>query len=46
MAIDALCGMVPPKMVSMIAKKETTKEVWDMIATMRVGDGATVVLEI
>jgi hypothetical protein len=38
MAFDALCGAVPSKMVSMIVKKETTKEVWDMIVTMRVGD--------
>jgi hypothetical protein len=35
MALDALCGTVPP---SMIAKKETAKEAWDAIATMRVGD--------
>jgi hypothetical protein len=38
MALDALCGMVPPEMVSMIAKKETAMEAWDVIATMRVSD--------
>jgi hypothetical protein len=38
MALDALCGTVPPEMVPMIFKKETTKEAWDAIATMRVGD--------
>jgi hypothetical protein len=38
MALDALCGTVPPEMVPMIAKKEMTKEAWDAIATMRVGD--------
>jgi hypothetical protein len=38
MALDALCGMVPPEMVPMITKKETTMEAWDVIATMRVYD--------
>jgi hypothetical protein len=38
MALDALCGMVSPKMVPMIIKKETVKEAWNAIATMRVGD--------
>jgi hypothetical protein len=38
MALDALCDVVPPEMVSMIAKKDMTKEAWDMIATMRFGD--------
>jgi hypothetical protein len=37
-ALDALCGVVPSKMVPMIAKKEMAKEAWDAIATMRVGD--------
>jgi hypothetical protein len=37
MALDALCGVVPPEMVLMIAK-ERAKEAWDVIATMRVGD--------
>jgi hypothetical protein len=37
-ALDALCGAVPPEMVSTIVKKETAKEVWDAITTMRVGD--------
>jgi hypothetical protein len=38
MALDALCGVVPPEMVLMIAKKEMANEAWDMIATMRVGN--------
>jgi hypothetical protein len=38
MTLDALCGMVPPKMVLTIAKKETVKETWDTIATTRVSD--------
>jgi hypothetical protein len=37
-ALDALCGAIPPEMMPMIAKKETAKEAWDAIATMRVGD--------
>jgi hypothetical protein len=36
MALDALCGAVPSEMVPMITKKETAKEAWDVIATMRV----------
>jgi hypothetical protein len=36
MALDALCGAVPPEMVLMITKKETAKEAWDAITTMRV----------
>jgi hypothetical protein len=38
MALDTLCGAVPPEMVPTIVKKETAKEAWDAIATMRVGD--------
>jgi hypothetical protein len=38
MALDALCGTVPPEMMPTIAKKETAKEAWDAIMTMRVGD--------
>jgi hypothetical protein len=38
MALDALCSVVPPKMVPTIAKKEMDKEAWDTIVTMRVGD--------
>jgi hypothetical protein len=37
MALDALCSMVPPEMVPMIAKKETANEACDAIVTMRVG---------
>lgn len=38
MALDALCGAIPPEMVPVIAKKETAKAAWDAIATMRIGD--------
>jgi hypothetical protein len=38
MVLDKLCGAVPPEMVPTIAKKETTKEAWNVIATMRVSD--------
>jgi hypothetical protein len=38
MALDALCGMVPPERVPTIAKKETAKEAWDAITTLRVSD--------
>jgi hypothetical protein len=37
MALDALCGVVPPEMVLMITK-ERAKEAWDAITTMRVSD--------
>jgi hypothetical protein len=36
--LDALCDAIPSAMVPMIVKKDTAKEAWDMIATMRVGD--------
>lgn len=32
MALNALCSAVPPELVPMIAKKETTKEAWDVIS--------------
>jgi hypothetical protein len=38
MALDALCAAILPEMVLTIAKKDTAKESWDTIATMRVGD--------
>jgi hypothetical protein len=38
MALDALCGTVPPEMVPTIAKKETAKEAWDAIVIIRVSD--------
>jgi hypothetical protein len=36
--LAALCSAVRSEMVLMIAKKVTTKEVWDAIMTMRVSD--------
>jgi hypothetical protein len=38
MVLDALCSAVPPEMVPTITKKETAKEAWNTITTMRVGD--------
>jgi hypothetical protein len=38
MALDALYTVVPSEMVPSIAKMETTKEAWDAIACMRIGD--------
>jgi hypothetical protein len=38
MALDTLCGAVPSEMVPTIVKKETAKEAWDSILTMRVDD--------
>jgi hypothetical protein len=38
MALDTLCGTIPLEMVPTIVKKETAKEAWDAITTMRVGD--------
>ncbi|XP_078437272.1 uncharacterized protein LOC144707891 [Wolffia australiana] len=37
-ALDVLCSAVPPEMWPMITSKETAKEAWDAIATMRIGD--------
>jgi hypothetical protein len=39
MALNMLCSAVPREVVSSIAKMETTKEAWEAIATMCVGDG-------
>jgi hypothetical protein len=38
MALDVLCSTVPPGMVTVIANKDTTKEAWDAISTMCVGN--------
>lgn len=38
MALDALCGAVPPEMVPSIAKKEMARETWEAIAMMRIGN--------
>jgi hypothetical protein len=38
MALDVLVSVVLPEMVATVAKKKTTKESRDAIATMRVGD--------
>ena len=36
--LDALCSAVPPEMWLVIADKETSKEAWEAIAIMRIGD--------
>ena len=38
MTLDALCTAVPPELAMAISDKDTAKEVWDAIKTMRVGD--------
>ena len=38
MALELLSGSIPPEMVSAVASKETAKEAWATIKTMRVGD--------
>jgi hypothetical protein len=38
MALDTLCGAVPPEMVPTITNKETAKEAYDVFVTTRVGD--------
>src|SRR6266540_6341331 len=38
MALEALIRAVPPEMVSTVAVKATTKEAWDAIKTLRVGN--------
>jgi hypothetical protein len=38
MALDAICSVVPPEMITALATKETTSEAWESIRTMRVGD--------
>jgi uncharacterized membrane protein YgcG len=38
MALDVLSSAVPPKMVSVVASKDTTKSAWETIKMMRVSD--------
>ncbi|CAA7392031.1 unnamed protein product [Spirodela intermedia] len=37
-ALDALCSAVPAEMWPVIADKETAKEAWEAIATLRIGN--------
>jgi hypothetical protein len=37
-ALDVLCSAVPPELVTAITDKDTAKEAWDTIKTLRVGD--------
>jgi uncharacterized membrane protein YgcG len=36
MAFDAICSVVPPKMISTLATKPSAKEAWESIKTMRI----------
>jgi hypothetical protein len=38
MALDALSSAVPLEMVATVASKDSAKEAWDAIKTMRVED--------
>jgi hypothetical protein len=38
MVLDALSSVVLPEMVSAVVSRDTTKEVWEIIKVMRVGD--------
>ena len=38
MALDAICSAVPVDMLSTLATKESAKEAWDCLKTMRIGD--------
>jgi hypothetical protein len=36
MAMDAICGAVPPKMISTLLTKPLARDAWESIKTMRV----------
>jgi hypothetical protein len=36
--LEAICSCVPPEMVPTLATKLSTKEVWEVIRSMRIGD--------
>ncbi|WVZ76857.1 hypothetical protein U9M48_024783 [Paspalum notatum var. saurae] len=38
MALDAICGAVPPEMISSLATKPSARAAWESLRTMRVGD--------
>jgi hypothetical protein len=38
MAMDAICGAVPPEMISTLVTKPLAREAWESIKTMRVDD--------
>jgi hypothetical protein len=38
MALDAICSVVPPEMITTLATKETALEAWESIKTMQIGD--------
>ena len=37
-ALDAICSAIPAEMVPALATKETAKEAWEAIKTLRIGD--------
>jgi hypothetical protein len=38
MALDAICSVIPPKIVASIANKSSIRAAWEGIGTMHVGD--------
>jgi hypothetical protein len=38
MALDAICSVVPPEMITVLATKDSAMEAWESIKTMRIGD--------
>jgi uncharacterized membrane protein YgcG len=38
MALDAICSMVPPVMITVFAMKNTVMEAWESFKTMHIGD--------
>jgi len=37
-ALDAICSAVPGELVLVLATKDTAKEAWEAIKTLRIGD--------
>jgi hypothetical protein len=38
MALDAICSVVPPEMITVLATKDSALEAWESIKVMRIGD--------
>jgi hypothetical protein len=39
LALDAICSVVPPEMITVLATKDLASEAWESIKMMRIGDG-------
>jgi hypothetical protein len=37
-ALDAICSVVPPEMISAVATKPSAKAAWECVKMMRIGD--------